>query len=161
RANRGRPGQGRRGRRGGPAGRPEGDRAPPRGDGRGARARVAWVRPRGDLPRPTRGRPDHRRLDRAGRGRADGARPMTRRDARSRRPILVAGAPRTGTTWVARALGSSPDATLINEPDNEWPNPFALRAKLPLGQYPVLGPGDEAPKAYDLLWRKAFEGFRQ
>jgi hypothetical protein len=62
---------------------------------------------------------------------------------------------------VARALGSSPDATLINEPDNEWPNPYALRAKLPLGQYPVLDPGDDAPKAYDLLWRKAFEGYRQ
>jgi len=87
-------------------------------------------------------------------------RPVAETPQRSDQPLLVASAPRTGTTWVARALSVADGATLINEPDNEWPNPFALKAKLSLGQYPVLEEGDRAPFDYDRLWERAFAGFR-
>jgi hypothetical protein len=50
---------------------------------------------------------------------------------------------------------------LIYEPDNEWPNPFALKAKLPLGRFPVLEAGDVAPRAYDRLWERALAGVWQ
>jgi hypothetical protein len=75
------------------------------------------------------------------------------------RPILVAGAPRTGTTWVARALTLADDVVWVNEPDNEWPNVYALRAKRSLGRFPVLLEGDRAPAAYERLWERALAGF--
>jgi hypothetical protein len=77
------------------------------------------------------------------------------------RRILVAGGPRMGTTWVAEALSHAPGATWMNEPDNEWPDPFALKAKLPLGRFPILDEHDPDPPDYLELWRRAFGGFRQ
>jgi hypothetical protein len=47
---------------------------------------------------------------------------------------------------------------MIYEPDNEWPNPFALKAKLPLGRFPILEEGDVAPPAYERLWQRALAG---
>jgi Sulfotransferase family len=79
----------------------------------------------------------------------------------SRRPLFVASAPRTGTTWVAWVLSVAPGVTWINEPDNEWPNVFALKAKRTLGRFPVLEKGDIAPPEYQELWARAFQGFRQ
>ncbi len=77
------------------------------------------------------------------------------------RPLFVASAPRTGTTWVAWALSVAPGVTWINEPDNEWPNIYALKAKRTLGRFPVLEKGDTAPLEYEELWARAFQGFRQ
>jgi Sulfotransferase family len=74
------------------------------------------------------------------------------------RPVLIAGAPRTGTTWVGQALSFAQDSCFVNEPDNENEDPFALKAKLPLGRFPVLAPGDAAPPAYERLWDGAFAG---
>ncbi len=79
----------------------------------------------------------------------------------TRRPLFVASAPRTGTTWVAWVLSVAPGVTWINEPDNEWPNVFALKAKRTLGRFPVLEKGDSAPPEYEELWARAFQGFRQ
>lgn len=79
--------------------------------------------------------------------------------AEAARPLFVAGAPRMGTTWVSRALGMARGAAWINQPDNDWPDPFALRAKVALGRYPVLDPGDPAPAAYELVWERAFAGY--
>jgi hypothetical protein len=77
----------------------------------------------------------------------------------SARPVLVAGGPRTGTSWVIRALHQAAEGVaVIYEPDNEWPNPFALKAKLPLGRFPVLEDGDVAPRAYEQLWQRALAG---
>jgi len=78
-----------------------------------------------------------------------------------RRPLFIASAPRTGTTWVAWVLSVAPGVTWINEPDNEWPNVFALKAKRTLGRFPVLEKGDTAPPEYEELWARAFQGFRQ
>jgi len=66
-----------------------------------------------------------------------------------------------GTTWVAEALSHADGATWINEPDNEWPDPFALRAKLPLGRFPILDEHDPDPPEYLELWERAFAGFHQ
>jgi hypothetical protein len=70
--------------------------------------------------------------------------------------ILVAGVPRSGSTWVAHVLAQTPDATLLNEPDNHLAFPFALRAKrrLPGGFHPALMPEQPAGD-YELLWRRA------
>lgn len=79
---------------------------------------------------------------------------------RQDRGILVAGGPRMGTTWVAEALSHAEGATWINEPDNEWPDAFALKAKLPLGRFPLLDEDDPDPPDYLELWQRAFNGFR-
>lgn len=75
-------------------------------------------------------------------------------------PILVFGAPRSGTTWVGKVLALGYDAHFINEPDSEHKDPFAFKAKLDLGRFPVLAWDERAPSAYAELWRRAFQGAR-
>lgn len=72
--------------------------------------------------------------------------------------ILVAGAPRSGSTWLAEVLARSPGVRLVHEPDNEVQQPFAVRAKAGLGRWPVLRPGETAPDEYVCLWQAAFDG---
>jgi hypothetical protein len=71
-------------------------------------------------------------------------------------PVLVAGVPRSGSSWVVRVLGSTPGAAYLGEPDNHEHSPFALNAKLGLpGRFfTELTDGDEAP-AYSTLWAEA------
>lgn len=76
-------------------------------------------------------------------------------------PVLVAGAPRTGTTWIAQVLSRAEGVAWINEPDNEWPNTYALKAKRSLGRFPALREGDAAPRSYATLWRRSMAGHRQ
>jgi len=45
-----------------------------------------------------------------------------------RRPILVTGAHRTGTTWVGKMLAANPQVAYISEPLNAWHRPGVLRA---------------------------------
>jgi hypothetical protein len=47
-----------------------------------------------------------------------------------RRPILVAGAHRTGTTWVGKMLVASGEAAYISEPLNVWHRPGVLRVPI-------------------------------
>jgi hypothetical protein len=72
--------------------------------------------------------------------------------------VLVIGVPRAGATWVGETLSFAENACLVNEPDNETFNPFAVRAKLPLGRYPVLGEHEHATDDYTKLWIQAFSG---
>ncbi len=72
--------------------------------------------------------------------------------------VLLAGAPRGGTTWAAATLARTTGARLVHEPDGTG-HPFAFRAKLPLLYHPMLDPGDEAPD-YERLWAGAFAGGR-
>jgi hypothetical protein len=65
-----------------------------------------------------------------------------------------------GTTWVAKILSSAPGVVWISEPDNDWPDPFSLRAKIELGRFPILRQGDPAPPEYEMVWARAFSGFR-
>jgi len=72
-------------------------------------------------------------------------------------PVLLVGLPRSGTTWLAKVMAETEGAVLVSEPDNEGLRPSALRAKRSLGLYPVLKPGDRAPR-YERLWDVAFAG---
>ena len=75
----------------------------------------------------------------------------------SGRPVLVAGLPRSGTTWVGEVLGRTAGARYLHEPDNQRVRPDAWWAKRRLGPYPELEPGDEGGD-YERLWARAFAG---
>jgi hypothetical protein len=76
----------------------------------------------------------------------------------TRAAVLIAGVPRSGTTWIGRALGRSAGAAYVNEPDG-FRDPFAFRTMLARGENPVLAPGDEAPDV-ERLWAGALAGGR-
>ena len=63
-----------------------------------------------------------------------------------RPPIVIAGLPRSGTTWTMRVLATSPQTTRILEPDNEDKYPAAIHAKRKMGRYPCLLPGQQAAR---------------
>jgi len=67
------------------------------------------------------------------------------------RPIVIAGLPRSGTTWTLTALSEGVGIRPAPERDNEDNNPSAIHAKRRLGRYPLLSPGDVSP-AYRQLW---------
>jgi hypothetical protein len=74
--------------------------------------------------------------------------------------ILVAGLPRSGTTWVGEVLGRTAGARYLHEPDNHLVRPDAWWAKRRLGPYPELAPGDDGGD-YERLWALAFAGGRR
>jgi hypothetical protein len=71
--------------------------------------------------------------------------------------VLVAGLPRSGTTWVGEVLGRTAGARYLHEPDNHLLRPEAWWAKRKLGPYPELDPGDDGGD-YERLWATAFAG---
>jgi hypothetical protein len=70
--------------------------------------------------------------------------------------VLVAGLPRSGSTWLARVLTSARGVAYVDEPDNQWRFPFAFRAKRGLrGRFhPLIRPHEE-PNEYAELWTQA------
>lgn len=72
--------------------------------------------------------------------------------------VLIAGVPRSGTTWIGRALGHTDGAVYVNEPDG-FRDPFAFTTMLARGENPVLAPGDAAPDL-ERLWAGALAGGR-
>jgi hypothetical protein len=72
--------------------------------------------------------------------------------------VLIAGVPRSGTTWIGRALGHTDRTVYVNEPDG-FRDPFAFKVMLARGENPILTPGDEAPDV-DRLWAGALAGGR-
>ncbi len=75
----------------------------------------------------------------------------------ARRPVVVAGVPRSGTTWTMRALGSCARTSRVPEGDNEDFFPAAIHAKHGLGRFPLLAPGEPAP-AFLRLWAWILDG---
>ena len=75
----------------------------------------------------------------------------------SRPTVLVAGLPRSGTTWVGEVLGHTAGARYLHEPDNHLVRPDAWWAKRRLGSYPEIRPGTDGDD-YDRLWSQAFAG---
>lgn len=73
--------------------------------------------------------------------------------------LLIVGVPRSGTTWVGRALGRTDGSAYVNEPDG-FRDPFAFRVMLQHGENPALAPGDPAPD-YERLWTGALAGGRR
>jgi len=72
-------------------------------------------------------------------------------------PVVILGVPRSGTTWVQDVLGGCSGVQTVSEPDNETRMTWPLVAKAGLGRFPLLGPGDRAPR-YEWLWRAACVG---
>ena len=70
--------------------------------------------------------------------------------------VLLAGLPRSGTSWTGRVVGRADGATFVHEPDGEH-EPFAIRAKRGYGRHIVLDPDTAAPE-YERLWSGAFAG---
>ncbi len=80
-------------------------------------------------------------------------------------PVLVAGPPRSGTTWVAETLAAHPETRLVHEPDNHRLWPAAVIAKAGLGRHPVLSAEPDQSysqaretAAFEALWRDAAAG---
>ncbi|MEE9416800.1 MAG: sulfotransferase domain-containing protein, partial [Acidimicrobiales bacterium] len=71
--------------------------------------------------------------------------------------VIIAGAPRSGTTWVAELLSTANRASYVHEPDNHALWPLALLAKQRLGRHPALLLNEPAPRL-DRLWDLALGG---
>jgi hypothetical protein len=65
------------------------------------------------------------------------------------RPLVLAGAPRSGTTWTMRVLEEDPSLYPLMEPDNESRSAPAIWGKRRSGRFPVRQPGD---RDADLRW---------
>lgn len=76
------------------------------------------------------------------------------------RPLVLAGMPRSGTTWTMRVLAADPSLYALMEPDNEARSAPAIWAKRHTGRYPVLRPGDR-DGANHWLWSWVMDGAPQ
>jgi hypothetical protein len=72
-------------------------------------------------------------------------------------PILIAGLPRSGTTWFGEVLSSARNIRYLFEPDNEGLHPVAWWCKRNLHRYPYLVQSADAPDYYR-LWDFTFNG---
>lgn len=70
--------------------------------------------------------------------------------------LLIAGVPRSGTTWIGQALGRTDGSIYVHEPDGDH-DPFAFRARLGHSVTPSLGVG-QADEDYSRLFAGAFAG---
>jgi hypothetical protein len=70
--------------------------------------------------------------------------------------VLLAGVPRSGTSWTGAALGKTAGTTYVDEPDG-FRGPYSLKVMLQLGENPELAPGTPAID-YERLWIGAFTG---
>lgn len=70
--------------------------------------------------------------------------------------ILLAGAPRSGTSWTGRALGHCAGVRYVDEPDG-FREPFSFRTMMQFGENPRLQPGEIAPD-YERLWAGVWSG---
>lgn len=74
-----------------------------------------------------------------------------------KRPILITGLPRSGTTWIGEVMSSDPDIRYYYEPDNEKVNSYACYFKRDVHRFPFRLEGCEQDDYY-LLWKNAFAG---
>ncbi len=74
------------------------------------------------------------------------------------RRLLIAGLPRSGTTWVAQAISAAPGVFYVMEPDNPDCEPLARFAHDGLLELPRLLPPERGPASLAALWDLAFTG---
>lgn len=72
-------------------------------------------------------------------------------------PILIAGLPRSGTTWIGEILRSDSAINYYYEPDNEKVNTFAWFFKRDVHRFPFRV-DNNLHDDYYLLWQHAFAG---
>ena len=77
--------------------------------------------------------------------------------APSRRPLVAAGIPRSGTTWTMQALECDSSLFRVKEPDHGAEQAPAIWAKRQAGRIPVLAPGDR-DDSYHCLWEWILDG---
>lgn len=82
---------------------------------------------------------------------------MTTASSGAPTPILIAGVPRCGSSWIGAVLAHTAGVRYLREPDNEKLSPAALWAKHCVGRFPVLDPDEEAAR-YEQLWEAVFSG---
>ncbi|SES71602.1 Sulfotransferase domain-containing protein [Salinibacillus kushneri] len=68
----------------------------------------------------------------------------------TKRPVLISGIPRSGSTWLGNVLSKAPNAVYIHEPDNEKANAQAFFLKDGLHRYPYLRSNDNNSLYYKL-----------
>jgi hypothetical protein len=73
------------------------------------------------------------------------------------RPLLIAGMPRSGTSWTQEVLECDDQLYSLREPDSEADCPSAIWAKRQSGRFPVLAPGDRDDN-YRQLWAWSLDG---
>lgn len=73
------------------------------------------------------------------------------------RPLVIAGMPRSGTTWTQQALECDEHLYSLREPDSEADCASAIWAKRATGRFPVLSPGDRDDR-YRQLWAWSLDG---
>jgi len=73
------------------------------------------------------------------------------------RPIVIAGLPRSGSTWTKEVVECDPSLRSVMEPDSERHRASAIWAKRRTGRFPVLAPGDRSDH-YRQLWSWIFDG---
>jgi hypothetical protein len=73
--------------------------------------------------------------------------------------ILLAGVPRSGTSWTGEVLGTTPGTRYVDEPDG-FREAFPFAVMMAHGEFPQLEPGAPAPD-YRRLWAGAFAGGRR
>lgn len=72
--------------------------------------------------------------------------------------ILVVGTARSGTSWLAKALGHAANTRHLPEPDNiDTEHSGKQPGYLGFGAFPILDPGD-APPSLTQLWDFVFQG---
>ncbi len=71
--------------------------------------------------------------------------------------VLVAGLPRSDTTWIAEVLRRASGLPYVHEPDHEKIWPMAWVAKRELHRFPYLAAHDKAPE-FEAMWRASFRG---
>jgi hypothetical protein len=73
------------------------------------------------------------------------------------RPLLIAGMPRSGTTWTKQVLECAPSVLSLMEPDSEGHRASAIWAKRRAGRFPALLPGEQDDR-YRQLWAWILDG---
>ncbi|MBV8463423.1 MAG: hypothetical protein JO368_09020, partial [Acidimicrobiales bacterium] len=73
---------------------------------------------------------------------------------------MIAGLPRSGTTWTQEVMVRATGVVKVGEPDNEDKHPASIYAKRKLGRYPVLAPGED-DRDYRHLWEWILGGARE
>lgn len=72
-------------------------------------------------------------------------------------PILIAGLPRSGTTWIGEVLSADPNIRYFYEPDNEKVNSYAGFYKRNVHRFPFRIT-DQPHDDYHQLWKGVFSG---
>ena len=74
-----------------------------------------------------------------------------------RRPIVISGIPRSGSSWVGRVLSQASNTQYIHEPDNEKKKIIPLLLKKNVHRFPAFE-GGMKDSFYYLLWKKSLLG---